>query len=107
MNINQKLDYKDNYNLNWREFLELPDGSLDKDKVMRELADRDFVMDQVSALYERFIDLSKPFYYMEALVPLFEDSYDKNAKEYLKDELVCRGEEELAKEILGDDFDDL
>lgn len=101
-----KEDYIQNYQENWKEYLELKDGSLDKDRVMRELADRDFVLDQVSKLYERFIGLSKTFYFSDSMIPLFEGSFNKNANSFLKDELCCRDEEELAREILGNEFED-
>lgn len=44
-------DYAKDYDEFWKEIVENPDGTLSKDKVMRELADYRFLMEQAAKVY--------------------------------------------------------
>lgn len=46
-----EVDYKKRYEEFWKDLVENPDGTLDKDKVMRELSDYRFLMTQASKVY--------------------------------------------------------
>ncbi|MFD0902358.1 hypothetical protein [Actinomadura sediminis] len=55
-------DYVETYNDFWREIVENPDGTLNRDQVMRELYDYRVVMEEVSKAYGEVTGglLSKP-----------------------------------------------
>lgn len=53
-------NYKQTYETFWKELVENPDGSLNRDRVMRELHDYHFVMGQASLVYDHVADVSKP-----------------------------------------------
>lgn len=56
------LDYEKTFAEFWAADLLLPDGTLDKDKVMRELHDYRMVLDEVSKVYDNITGgrFSKP-----------------------------------------------
>ncbi|MEV4246993.1 hypothetical protein AB0J63_26715 [Streptosporangium canum] len=55
-------DYVKTYNDFWKDIVENPDGTLNHDQLMRELADYRMVMEQVSLVYDEITGgrISKP-----------------------------------------------
>lgn len=47
----ERKDYKEEYEDFWKEIVENEDGTLNKDQVMRELADYSMVMDNCASAY--------------------------------------------------------
>ncbi|QJI52394.1 hypothetical protein [Psychrobacillus phage Perkons] len=48
----EQLTYQEEYVRKWKGIVENEDGTLNKDQVMRELADYQFIMDQLIDVYE-------------------------------------------------------
>lgn len=81
-------DYEKNYEEFWKGIVENKDGTLNKDQVMRELADYYMVMDNCERAYDLMSDsrISKPntkFFEVEAI---FNDTYYH--KRWLKEDLL-------------------
>lgn len=45
------MNYKKNYEEFWKEIVELPDGSLDKEQVMKELSDYSMLIKHLTKIY--------------------------------------------------------
>lgn len=76
-----------NFNENWRELLQT-DGVWDEDKIMREITDLSFVLEQVGEVYCYITGnkLSKPMYYAKEITTAFDDEVENQVQERLKDE---------------------
>ena len=89
-------DYKKIYEDFWKDIVENKDGSLNKDQIMRELADFFIVMDNCAKAYDVMTQgvISKQCTDFEAVRRLFYENYID--REMAKDDLV---ENVLCKEM--------
>ena len=84
--MKRERDYKKEYEEFWKEIVE-ESGVLDKDKVMRELSDYSFVLEQVPLVYCAVTGsrVSKPNTYAFEVIQQFENLYAP--KDWFKDDL--------------------
>lgn len=80
-----RIDPIENYNKNWKHIVENPDGTLNKDQIMKELSDFSFMIDEVPKVYSEVTGgmLSKPMYYCSSVISAHED-YLERQREYRK-----------------------
>ena len=67
--------YQEVYQDNWAEIIENPDGTLNKDQIMRELADYSFLAEQASKVYCEIANLSKTTYYADTILSEMDSKY--------------------------------
>ncbi len=89
-------DYEERYEETWRTIVENPDGTLNRDQVMRELFDFTTVMTEASKVYEELAGLTKPNTAAEHVL----EGADRKYREQYAD-LLC----ERAYDLLGDAVD--
>jgi hypothetical protein len=83
----------DNYEHFWKEIVENPDGTLNKEQVMRELHDFSTLIGNLSKLYCYISGnvVSKPMTRPEAVLQLFEEqlteAYERGYQEAMEDHL--------------------
>jgi hypothetical protein len=82
-------DYERTYDSFWRSIVEHPDGTLNRERVMRELHDYHRVMREVSAVYSHITDgaLSKPAYTARDVIAEADECRDRWAKIHTADDL--------------------
>ena len=88
-NVEQK------YNEFWKEIVENPDGTLNKEQIMKELADFSVLIDNLSKIYDRISSgiVSKPMtnaktvlaLYEEALEEAYERGYEDGVSDHVND----------------------
>lgn len=68
------MDYKKVYNDFWKELVENPDGSLNKDQIMKELYDFYFIINNVPVVYDTVTGgaCTKAMYEAQTVVDEFE-----------------------------------
>ena len=68
-------DYEATYEERWKEIVENPDGSLNKDQVMRELHDYDGLMRRAAEVYIAVTGnrCSKPEYLAGSVISVYEE----------------------------------
>lgn len=90
-------DYKETYEKFWKKLVET-DGKLDPDKVMRELHDYSFMIDQVPKVYGHVSGnkISKPNTHAFEVINAHDDQRKKDIEEALADERESR-------DMLGED----
>jgi hypothetical protein len=78
-----EADYKQRYEEFWKDLVENPDGTLDKDKVMRELSDYRFLMRQASKVYCHVTGgmASKTNIYAEVIISEHDHACSKDVEE--------------------------
>lgn len=83
-----KSTYTEIYNSFFKDIVELPDGSLNKDQVMRELSDYTVLLESVSKVYCAITNgkISKPNTLPEVVISVYEDCMLSDYEEWLKDE---------------------
>lgn len=69
----------------WLEIIEDPDGSLNKEAILNELADYSHLMTQASLVYENLTGLSKTTYFADTIISKAEEEQSRHAKECAKD----------------------
>lgn len=69
------LEVQNNYESFWKEIVENPDGTLNKEQVMRELHDFTKLIDNLSKIYCYISGnvVSKPMTHAEIVLQLFEE----------------------------------
>lgn len=81
----------DNYELTWKEILEKPDGSIDKEQLMKELYDFSKLISNLSKIYCYISGnrASYPTIHPETVLQLFEEElkeqYDRGYQDALDD----------------------
>ena len=87
-----KIDSEKIFNEFWKDIVCNPDGSLNVEQVKKELADFNFIMDQIPKVYCHVTGdtLSKPMYYADSVI--------KCADDHLNDQIE-NANKELIKEI--------
>ena len=105
----EKQDYEVEYESFWKKIVENEDGELNKEKVMRELADYSIVMNNCMRAYMEMTEqnISKPFTYFSEVLEIFHERYVNKVK--LKNDLTdiiqeCVDYDELIA-VLTDTFD--
>lgn len=102
------MDYKQEYEEFWKDIVENADGTLNKDKVMRELSDYSMVIDNCTRAYDLLSDgaISKPntmFYEVESIFNekyVSKDSYDAyGCKEDIEEILESNDLDEIKNAI--------
>lgn len=87
----------DNYENFWKEIVENPDGTINKDQIAKELYDFSRLISNLSSLYSYITGgmVSKPMTNVSAVTSLFEEELQEaykrgyeDAKEDLKDDEV-------------------
>lgn len=80
-------DYKQTYEEYWKPLVET-DGKLDPDKVMRELHDYKFILDQVPKVYCHVSGgrISKPNTYASEVIAQHDDQRQEDIEEALEEE---------------------
>lgn len=87
------LDVQNNYESVWKEIVENPDGSLNKEQIMKELADFSMLIHNLSTIYCYVSGnlVSKPNTRPEAVIQLFEEqlkeSYERGYEDAMEDHL--------------------
>lgn len=82
-----------NYNEIWKAVVENPDGSLNKEQIIKELADFSMLIDNLSKIYDYISGglVSKPNTRPEAVIQLFEeqlkDSYERGYEDATEDHI--------------------
>lgn len=104
-----KQDYEVEYESFWKKIVENEDGTMNKEQIMRELADYSIVMDNCMKAYMEMTEqnISKPLTYFSEVLSVFHERYVSKAK--LKDDLTdiiqeCVDYDELTA-VLTDTFD--
>ena len=71
------VDYKENYENFWKDIVENEDGSINKDQLMRELADYSMVMHNCAMAYSTMTNqiISKQNTKFSAVESIFNDKY--------------------------------
>lgn len=100
-------DYVLEYERHWKRIVELPDGSLNRDQIMRELADYSMVMRQVSLAYDEVTGgrISKPHTMAHHVAGEVEERCQEALHELAKeiaDRLLAEGAGEEAAKIALD-----
>jgi len=74
---------KDNYDEFWKEIVENPDGTINKEQLKKELEDFSFLMDQVPKIYCHITGniLSKLNYKAETVIQVSDEYQDRWHKE--------------------------
>ena len=85
--MNKPADYVENYNSIFKDFLENPDGTLDKDKVMRELADYSWLLDSVAKVYCAITHgrISKQNTLPDVVISVYEDCVTETVNDALEE----------------------
>jgi hypothetical protein len=78
-------DYKETYRKFWKALVET-DGKLDLDKVMRELHDYSFLLDQVPKVYDHVSGISKPNTHAFEVINRHDIKRQEDIDEALKEE---------------------
>ena len=95
-------DYKKIYEKFWKKIVENKDGSINKDQLMRELADYSNVMDNCTKVYDMVTanTISRPYADFETVYHYFTEYYihKEMAKEDLIENVLC--EEMTFQEIV-------
>jgi hypothetical protein len=83
-------DYKQDYEEFWKAIVENPDGTLDKDKVMRELHDYRFMLHEVPKVYCHITGnrISKPNTFAHEVTAAADDVAQEDADIHALEELV-------------------
>ncbi|MEV8638913.1 hypothetical protein AB0395_45390 [Streptosporangium sp. NPDC051023] len=78
-------DYEKTYNEFWKEIVEHPDGTLDRDQLMRELADYRMVLREVGLVYDHITGgrISKPNTLATAVMAVADDRVEEIVAEAL------------------------
>lgn len=104
----EKQDYEVEYESFWKKIVENEDGTMNKEQIMRELADYSIVMDNCKKAYMKMTEqnISKPLTYFSEVLEVFHERYVSKAE--LKDELtdiirMCMDYDELIA-FLTDSF---
>jgi hypothetical protein len=87
-------DYEETYAKNWQHLVETPDGTLNRDQVMRELHDFTTVMHCASMVFEELAGFSKPNTDPKYVIEYAERQYNERYADYLCErayELVADG----------------
>lgn len=99
--MKEERDYKKVYENFWKDLVE-ENGVLDKDKVMRELSDYEFMLDQVPKVYCEVTGsrISKPNTYAYEVIGQFNELFDR--KDWYEDDLkdILDSEKTSAEEKL-------
>ena len=105
----EKKDYEVEYESFWKKIIENEDGTLNKEQIMRELADYSIVMDNCMKAYMEMTEqnISKPLTYFSEVLGVFHERYISKAE--MKDDLTdiiqeCVDYDELIA-VLTDTFD--
>ena len=105
----EKKDYEVEYESFWKKIIENEDGTLNKEQIMRELADYSIVMDNCMKAYMEMTEqnISKPLTYFSEVLGVFHERYISKAE--MKDDLTdiiqeCVDYNELIA-VLTDTFD--
>ena len=105
----EKQDYEVEYESFWKKIIENEDGTLNKEQIMRELADYSIVMDNCMKAYMEMTEqnISKPLTYFSEVLGVFHERYISKAE--MKDDLTdiiqeCVDYDELIA-VLTDTFD--
>lgn len=105
----EKKDYEVEYESFWKKIIENEDGTLNKEQIMRELADYSTVMDNCMKAYMEMTEqnISKPLTYFSEVLGVFHERYISKAE--MKDDLTdiiqeCVDYDELIA-VLTDTFD--
>lgn len=105
----EKKDYEVEYESFWKKIVENEDGTLNKEQIMRELADYSIVMDNCMKAYMEMTEqnISKPLTYFSEVLGVFHERYISKAE--MKDDLTdiiqeCVDYDELIA-VLTDTFD--
>ena len=104
----EKKDYEVEYESFWKKIVENEDGTLNKEQIMRELADYSIVMDNCMKAYMEMTEqnISKPLTYFSEVLGVFHERYISKAE--MKDDLTdivqeCVDYDELIA-VLSDTF---
>jgi len=97
-------DYEQTYNDHWKELVENPDGTLNKDSVMRELHDFSFLQDQAARVYCHVTGdrLSKLSYFASSVIAVADEVTDIECANAVEDFKAESDEEWTA---MGEDDD--
>lgn len=105
----EKKDYEVEYESFWKKIVENEDGTLNKEQIMRELADYSIVMDNCMKAYMEMTEqnISKPLTYFSEVLGVFHERYISKAE--MKNDLTdiiqeCVDYDELIA-VLTDTFD--
>jgi hypothetical protein len=91
-------EYMLTYWKHWTQ-VEAPTGKLDRDAVARELSDYEFIMKQVSTVYNELADLSKPNYHAHAILGVINDRQEKHYREHYAERLCDQADEVESTEV--------
>jgi hypothetical protein len=80
-------DYIATYDKWWKELVENPDGTFNKDQIMRELSDYAWLMQAVSKVYCCITDgrISKPNTLPDVVIAVYEDLVTKYVDEAIEE----------------------
>ncbi len=78
-------NYQKVYEKHWKDIVENQDGSLNKDQIMRELADYNVMLNNVPKVYMEVANLSKPLTKPEAVISNLHENWVR--RDVLKDDL--------------------
>ncbi len=78
-------NYQKVYEEFWKDIVENEDGTLNKDQVMRELADYSVILKSVPEVYIEVANLSKPLTKPEVIISNLNEKWVR--KEYILDDL--------------------
>ena len=98
----KKTDKKIKENIEFWKDLVYTKGKLDEKKVMNELSDYSFMLEEVPKVYMAVAGLSKPNYYADTIITEFEDrNYDKDCiQSDIKDMIKrCKTYQDLKEEL--------
>lgn len=73
--MRDQIDPEENWNIIWKEILENPDGSINKEQLKLELADYSDMIDRMTTLTYRLTNgiLSYPTYPVETILAVHEE----------------------------------
>lgn len=85
------IDPEKNYNEFWKKILELPDGSIDKEQLKKELADFSWVLKQVPKVYDEVTGglLSYATYPAETVLQAYKAHLEDMEDMEIDDDIEC------------------
>ncbi|OKH45321.1 hypothetical protein NIES2101_26815 [Calothrix sp. HK-06] len=81
-------DYMEVFASDWKDVVCDKNGTLDLDKVARELRDYSLLIDCTSLVYDNICNVSAPFTKPEHIIDAIDESIERRAEELLQEKIV-------------------